>query len=309
MIRLLHDFYRREYPGEYLLARLCARRGEMMAESSAGGENIADSIPDTTPGEWEQKERQWLYGQMNTALRRATAPVFFYFEIKTLTQCLRYAEAGHFEPIDHLVERSLMALGLKKILRSGASVHEVVERLERFFHDSPLPLRGLADCFREKGVQGCEEMIRKFFFVQALNKVHERDTRFFFQYFIALRNTLTVAKSRRWKKEETPRVAVGSEIGSRTTSLTATEDRLRRMIRGLTDGKEVAAAELHPVVLESLLDAALMRVLARRRRAGGEAAACIEYLLRSRFVAKNSGILQHKRWREKKRSHTMEAVS
>lgn len=293
MLCLLREFPQREYPDDYLLARLRSRRALLLAEYLVEAE---EGLPEGTTGkairEKEQQERQWLFRQMNDGLRRATAPLFVYFEINTLVQCLRFIEAGRVGDINSLLDLSLLSGDLKNNLRDKTAVPDAIACVEGIFNDSPLILKGLGSKYREEGIQGCEEMFRVHFFQKTLRASIDPDMHSFFQDILHLSNTLTMAKCLRWKREATPPLLADAST-VKTKALSVSEDNLRRLASRLLRKEGVAVAELLPVNLEPLLMTALLLKMSRRRRVAGEVVACIEYMLRIAVIARNRSIRLH----------------
>ncbi|MDH3328796.1 MAG: V-type ATPase subunit [Desulfobulbaceae bacterium] len=301
MLRLLHELPQRDYPGDYLLSRIRCRRASLLAEDlSNEDENLSANVSDAAIWLRDQDERQWLFRQMNHDLRTAMAPFFVHFEINILIQCLRFIEAGGGDEIHSFLDRSLWSLDLKQNLRGNDSMPEVLERLERFFHDSPLALTGLAEVYKNQGIQGCEAMIRIIFFEQVLRTCTDPDMHSFFQDIVDLKNTLTVAKCLRWNRESDPGLIAGGRVGTGVTVQPVSEDRLRRMVRRLTKKEGITGEYLHPVSLEPVLYAFLLQKVTRSRRMAGQIVVCIEYILRRYFVSKNRSIHLHARQREEK---------
>lgn len=301
MLRLLHDLPQRNYPGDYLLSRIRCRRVSLLAEDySNEDENLSADASDAAIWVRDQDERQWLFSQMNHDLRRAMAPLFLHFEINTLVLCLRFIEAENLDEIDSLLDRSLLSLDLQKNLRGNVSMPEVIERLDRFFHDAPLAVKGLTGVYENEGIQGCEEIIRINFFEQVLRTCTDPDMHSFFQDIVDLKNILTVAKCLRWNRESAPGLIAGGRLSVTVNDQPVSEDRLRFLVRRLTKEERVSDEQLRPVSLEPALYAILLQKLTRSRRVAGQVVVCIEYILRRDLVSKNRSIHLHARQREGK---------
>lgn len=284
MLRLLHEFPQRGYPGEYLLARLRGRRGRLLAEDHAEAE---EGLPGHMTGDTirhkEQQERRWLFRQMDDRLRLATAPLFFYVEINPLIQCLRFIEAGQAEESDSLLEGSLLSGELKNTLRAATSVPQAVDGMERM-PASPPALKGLGRTYQEIGIRGCDESIRALFLQQTLRARIHPAVRSFFLDLVHLRNTMTLAKCLRWQRDITPDLIVDPGTG-RIKALPVSEKSLRHMAGRLLRREDLSAEDLRPVNLEALLLAAQQLKMNRCRRTAGDVAVCIEYVLRVAVIA------------------------
>ena len=71
-------------------------------------------------------EFEWLYGQMDRALRRRVGPVLVLFELKTIVLCVRNKAAHRTIEIDGLLGRSLLGAPLCQALKDEPSVRATI---------------------------------------------------------------------------------------------------------------------------------------------------------------------------------------
>ena len=280
MLNLLHDCTRSGYPPEYLLSRI---RGRMAAHIS---EEHCVSKEDTTTFQvddaviWDEvsEERRWIYLQMDNALRQALAPLLFYFEINTIVLCLRNLEARQSGVMAVNCEKGLLSEELKEIVLAMDIPASIVLKLERFMGHAGFVMDGLATAYEGGGVQKCEELFRQRFLEQVPVVCSHPEVVNFFRMIIDLKNTLTMSKCLRWKKQEVPMLINGGRIKLRKGDIVPTEYGLKKMIRHFAGGSEAMGGDLHPVELEPLLYAHLSRIMKRRMGSGDPVVCCIGYV-------------------------------
>ncbi len=294
MLQMLLKFPQREFPGDYLMSRLRYKRTLFVSEAQT--EEYRGEVPEVFDADiWarELEERKWLFRQMNGRLRDTLAPLFLYFEINTLVQCLRFLEAGRFDEIDPLLDRSLLSAELKKILRHKSGPADAIAGLERFSRNSSLVLKGFVSAYNDRGIQGCEELIRRNFLEQSLQTCTDPDITAFLRDMVDLKNTLAVAKCVRWGRESAPEVVAGGRIRAKVIAQSVTGEGLRQMVKRWTKEDVITDEQLLPVNLEPALYARLLLKMARARRVAGEVVVCIEYILHSFLMSRNRSLLLH----------------
>jgi vacuolar-type H+-ATPase subunit C/Vma6 len=245
---------------------------------ASGVDGSTFQVDDTVIWGAAAEERRWIYLQMDNDLRATLAPLLFYFELNTLVFCLRSLETPQSESMVDNLEKSLLAAELKNILRAMATPAEVVAKLEKFLGSPALDLDGLAAAYGEGGVQKCEELIRRRFFEQVFSGPSHPEVVSFFCRIIDLKNTMTMAKCLRWKKQVVPGLIDGGHIRLRKADRVPTAAGVVKMVRRCTGGLKVTAGELHPVNLESLLYGHLSRTMARQMRSGNPVECCMGYV-------------------------------
>jgi len=241
---------------------------------------------------WDEAaaERRWLYLQMDGDLRKDLAPLLVYFELRTLILCLRSLETDMPGAMEVNLTVSLLAKEVKKIVVFRSAPESVIGKLERFLADSPLRLHGLAAAYGEGGVQKCEELIWRRYFEQILAFSSHPEVSRLSRSLIDLRNILTMAKCVRWNEPELPGLINGGYVRIRKADQVPSPATLEEMVRGFTGGRQVAAADLHPVNLEPLLYAHLSTAMRRRMRSMCPVAGCMGYIWHIFTVArKRSG--------------------
>jgi hypothetical protein len=278
------------YPGDYLCARLQGRRGRLGdisgPEASAGGDDRRY---------WQEAaaERAWLFRQMDAGVRAALAPLFVYFELGSMAQALRHQTVGRSGEAERLLGDGMLALWLRAILAGQAGVREVLGNLERSLAGRELGLAGISKRYGEGGLQRCEELLRSRFLARALAVTRQEDLVFFFRALVDMRNLLAMAKWLRWRPSTAPVLVPGGQAALPGSIEKVTEAGLARMVRSWTHNQGSTGDRLRPELLEPLLQAHLLNRLAGRRRVGGVAAACIEYLWRGHVAARASGLRLH----------------
>ncbi|MBJ6725174.1 hypothetical protein [Geomesophilobacter sediminis] len=197
------------YPREYLCARIGARRtflhhdwdAMLAAPDPIAGLPAAPfrSAPVTTEQEiWSaaQREWSWLYAQMEPRLRRGFAPLFLYFELRTVILCLRQQPAG--AATEDLLRSSLLSPVLCRVLLMDREPSETVRGVIRFFVGVGLPNRELSTGYRERGLAGLEERLTDRYLERTVAQRLDPLLRRVLGRIIDLRNALQLAKALRW---------------------------------------------------------------------------------------------------------------
>ena len=294
MQRLLIEAHGPGYPGDYLLSRIQGRSGALTGVTGALPAKTGTAERDDSRC-WERAatERFWLFRQLDAELRVVLAPLFVFFELGPMATALRYQAGGRPGDADRVLQTSMLAPAIRAVLRGREGVAEVLSRLERSPAGSVLFLAGLRKSYSEGGLQHCEELLRRRFLMQALTMVRQRDLAFFCRAVVDIRNIIVVAKWLRWHPESVPALIPGGQVPLPRTGKMVTAEMLARMVRRWTHGLNPAGDQLRPEFLEPFLHAHLLRRLTRRRREGGVAAACIEYVWRGYFFARECSLRLH----------------
>ncbi|MHB8810556.1 MAG: hypothetical protein ACYC9M_11150 [Desulfobulbaceae bacterium] len=294
MQRLLIEAHGPGYPGDYLLSRIQGRSGALTAVTGALPARTGMTDRDDRRY-WEQAatERFWLFRQLDAELRAALAPLFVFFELGPMATALRYQAGGRPGDADRVLETSMLAPAIRAVLRGREGVAEVLSRLERSLAGSVLSVAGIKESYSEGGLQRCEELLRRRFLMQALAMVRQQDLAFFCRAVVDIRNILVAAKWLRWRPESVPAPIPGGQVPLPRSGQKVTAEMLAHMVRRWIHGLNPAGDQLRPDYLESLLYAHLLRRLTRRRREGSVAAACIEYVWRGYFFAREYSLRLH----------------
>lgn len=276
MQRLLVDCSRHGYPSEYLVARIHGRvhAGFPCTHMENKREDETDSVIWNAAGD----ERCWLYGQMEWELRKILAPLFVYHEINTLIAGLRRITAKQPQSRDDHLGYSLLAEGLKKIILGMGSAKEAVASVEKFMAGLPMHADGLSRAYTERGVQGCEELIRTRFFQLAPGSCDHPEVVGFFRTMIDMKNIILVAKHLHWKLPGAPLLIKGGQVKVLRKDSAPTEGDLRLLVRRVVGGQGASAQELNPVALEGVLEEWLAGRMRRLMRSMNPVRCCIGYI-------------------------------
>lgn len=289
MLALLIEAPGSGYPGDYLRARLQSRRRTLEEIFSPRA-----STADGDQGYWEEAaaQRAWLFRQMDAGLRAALSPLFVYFELGNITRALRHQAAGQVEEAERLMRTGMLAPWLRVILTGRAGLSEVLGNLERSPAGRKLSLSGIRERYGEGGLHRCEELLRGRFLARALSVARQEDLVFFFRALVDMRNLLAMAKWLRWGPSSAPLLVPGGRVPLPASMEKVTEANLARLVGSWTHERPTGD-QLRPEHLEPLLRAHLLNRLTDRRRAGGVAAACIEYAWRGHAAARAAGLRLH----------------
>ena len=112
---------------------------------------------------WEAllNELEWLYGQMNRALRECFASVFVLLELKTIVLCLRNKEAARVTENDTLLTHTLLADSLRQALRGQPDVPSSITTLIEATASALPGLREAATAYAEHGLRGFEDSLMR----------------------------------------------------------------------------------------------------------------------------------------------------
>lgn len=310
-MKLLRTLEDRGYPADYLLARIRKRRGALIADwrpllSAAPllGPSPRQGIAGWTEEDiWGNllREFSWLYSQMNGALRETFAPLFLFFELRTIFLSLRNRGAGKFERIPGLLEHTLLAESPRRVLAGRGEIAVAVRELQgAFLSLSPRFLR-LEERYRESGMRGFEEELT----CRVLEEVRAMEppppVGGFFERLIDMRNIMAVSKQFRWQVRTPPRFLKGGRYSRATLegAFAAGEaGEVNAIIRRFS-GMEVNLSDA--VAVEHALLKGMTLFLRREGRYPLGAGLILDYLWRSSLEARNLGILLHGRGIERER--------
>jgi len=130
---LLKQGRERGYPVEYLLSRIRGRRSRLIRDWRT---LVYDATPieflasaqyqgfvreRSAEGMWRAllREYGWVFGQMEEEVRSVFAPYMLYTELRTVFICLRYLHGERTQKAGEVLGVSLLADGVKNILREG----------------------------------------------------------------------------------------------------------------------------------------------------------------------------------------------
>jgi len=198
------------YPDEYLLARLRGRRAGLGSERQS--QAAAAGMTDAEAWDTQRSEFRWVYHQMNVGLRQTFAPLFLWFELRTIILCLRLRRGGERGKAAGLLPASLLAKPLQQALTEEGEPAEVMDALSGLLAAVAEPYRGLADLYRQQGGRELEQRLVTLYLERMTDLPLHPLLREFFRGLIDLRNLVTLAKQLRWQLRE-PQVFIrGGEI-------------------------------------------------------------------------------------------------
>ena len=286
---LLRDDAGAGHPREYVLARLHGRRGMFVPAPHAGGTPLSDDqIWSAFLG-----ELNWLYRQMNAAMRISHAPMFALFEMKTIVLCLRNAALERSEPSRQLLDRSLLSNAIQEILRAPRHVGAIVAGLGGALGALSPAFVDLDARYFEAGLRGCEDALMRLFLEAVRDARLVPPVRSFVTRFTDVRNLMAIYKHLRWDlKGPVALIAGGSIDRALLKDVVIREDRgaLDALVASTTGRRITADNELS---LESALLADISAALTRARRAHGDGWLVTDYVWSAYVHARNLAVRHH----------------
>lgn len=198
------------YPDEYLLARLRGRRTGLGSERHSPA--AAAGMTDAEAWDAMRSEFRWVYRQMNAGLRLTFAPLFLWFELRTIILCLRFRRGGEQVKAAGLLPASLLAKPVQQVLTEDGEPAAVMDDLSGLLAAVGEPFRGLGDLYRERGGRELEQRLVTLYLERMTGLPLHPLLREFFRGLIDLRNLVTLAKQLRWHVHEPQLFIRGGEI-------------------------------------------------------------------------------------------------
>ncbi len=293
-MNLLANLPQRNYPTDYLLARLKGRKSLLINNWAV---YLAKPIPDslTEMEAWQRLllELRWVCRQMNKELRKTMAPLFFFFELRTLILSLRYKVAGEDKKNGELLALSLLPDALRSIMQQDVDLDQLLDKLANYFPASSKQLVGLPAVYGQVGLRGVEQMLNRCYLEQVVTTKLHPAVKSFLQYHIDFNNIIGLAKSFRWNLKTPPSFIKGGGIPLKQL--------LRSHSAGLFDGslfskkihitKTISGEEL------ALLENSFLKILSKHYQRMGRVSdpihQIIDYLWRRYMEKRNLGLLVH----------------
>ena len=235
------------YPDEYLLARLRGRRAdpgnERHSPATVAGMTDADA--------WDRVRNEycWVYRQMNPGLRLTFAPLFLWFELRTIILCLRFCRGGERVKAAGLLPASLLAKRVQQALGAEGEPASVVDALAILLTPVAGPYRDLGTLYRQTGGRAVEEQIVSLYLERmAVMPLHPL-LREFFSSLIDLRNLITLAKQIRWQIAAPQAFIPGGEITPKRLGTALTEGTaagIAPLLAALPDMEALPQERLNP---------------------------------------------------------------
>lgn len=291
---LLRNLPQPEFPSGYLLPRLLARK-------AAGAADVQACLEGKQPLPWataqdiagrSQAERVWLYHQLNSRLRHSLAPVFLFFELKSLVNGVRLRRArASADGLDFSPSRTLLCPELQKLLQTEEEAPVLTKRLEALLCARLAPgFSGLAAVYAGQGIAAFERRLYELFFAHLGLVAPEAGVRSFFKDIVDLRNILALAKAHYWQEPMT--FLAGGHLEAQWEKALAEPERAGRLLATLhwESGLPQGIAELSG--LEDFLLRRQALILQRRARSN-TVAQILHYLWQQDLLARNRGLLFH----------------
>jgi len=301
----------RGYPTDYLLARIKGRRLELVGDwrslvaadpmetlSSGRYAGVSGSSPEAAVWLKFLTELDWLYRQMDERVRDRFAPVFFWFELRTLLVSLRFRRGMDAGKIPELLAFSLLAERVKRVLTGGEEAAAVVDALIARLSSVAERCWRLRDIYRDAGGREFEDQLTALFLEQVAGAAQHPPIGEFFRALIDMRNLLTLYKQLRWKIGKPPAFVRGGDIGRSRLKEIAERGELAEVIQLIHSLPGMGEAPAGRENVEHLL---LVWLTGRVRRWGREPAGIgqiLDYLWRCYLEALNLGLLIHGRGME-----------
>lgn len=215
------------HPADYLLARIRVRRGYRIADWDGilAAADPLEAVPATPyrgglAGRSEEqlwrsllREFQWVQRQMEPPLRETFAPLFGWFELRTLALCLRNRAEGATGKVGELLFHSLLAERLKKVVLSDRDLPAVCRKLAEFLAFAAPRFSRLGSAYGERGLAGFEQELADLYLTGTFSAPLHPVVGEFFRRLIDTRNLMALQKQLRWRIKAAPRFIRGGWIG------------------------------------------------------------------------------------------------
>jgi vacuolar-type H+-ATPase subunit C/Vma6 len=295
-MELLRDIPAEGYPTDYLVARVRARRAELLSRwRTVPGAPPAEPTSDESLWNELLAEFDWLRRQMNPRLRQHLAPVFTLFSVKTLVLCLRNKAARRHVAVERLLRHDLFADDLRDALVGAPDVGQAVAAVATAFGTVLGDERGLAAAYATGGLKEFEARLTRDYLVQVASaRLHPAVHRFFVT-FIDQRNLMTLYKQLRWGFQDSAAFVAGGTVATARLADAAVRGDTRCLdacVREIA-GDAAPAMGGAEVALESRLLSALTLALRKAGRQGDEVEVVLDYLWEIYVHARNSALRLH----------------
>jgi vacuolar-type H+-ATPase subunit C/Vma6 len=279
-----------------LLTRLSARRAAVAAAWSAVRvRGLAPGVSDERIWQGLLAEFEWLYGQMDRALRRRVGPVFVLFELKTIVLCVRNKAAHRTLEIDGLLARSLLGAPLRHALKDEPSVRATIAAVTAVIGAAAPSAREAADGYASGGLRGFEDGLMRGYLAHVATATLDATVGRFFALFTDLRNVMILYKQMRWGIADPAAFIRGGTLEP-VVFERALASKERAAIADLAE-RATGLKALPPAETEGSLETVLLSTLSRRlhqaARTDGAVAVIVDYVWRKYAEARNSAVLLH----------------
>ena len=306
-MELLNRTESRDYPPDYLQARISGRRTALISDweplivavdpfAALPVSPLRRAMTGHSPEDgWKNllRETAWLYRQMDRRLRHIFSPLFGWIELRTLTLCLRHLPEEQAGKIEELLQSSLLSAGLQKVLRGGGEQADVLTAVTRLLATDGRQKRRLTTVYHQEGLAGFERELTDLYLAEtAASRLHPL-IRDFLACLIEARNIIILYKHLRWRISTPPVFIAGGKSDVATLvklAKRANQEELLLLMRKLT-GTKMAITTVESV--ERLLLAWITRRVRRRGREPLQPGAILAYLWRFYLEARNLGLLSY----------------
>lgn len=295
------------YPDEYLLSRLRGRRANLgsdqqpradAAERTEAGYTLrhraaAGGMSDAEAWDAMRSEFRWGYRQMNEGLRQIFAPLFLWFEMRTIILCLRFRRGGERARAAGLLPASLLAKRVQQALTDDGEPAAVMDALSGLLTAVDESYRTLGGFYRERGGREHEQRLVAIYLERMTVLPLHPVLREFFRSIIDMRNLVTLAKQLRWQSHETGAFIRGGEIAPERLAKAleaGTTAGLSTLLGALPEMGALAAAPVNP---EPQLFGWLTRKVRRLGRDPLGVGLVLDYFWRCFVEAHNLSLIIH----------------
>ena len=295
-MNLLRDIDSPGFPNDYLITRIKGRRAALIANWKAvRAHGLTPGTSDERIWEALLIELEWLYGQMNRAVRECFESVFVLLELKTIVLCLRNKEAGRVAEIDTLLTHTLLTDSLRRVLRDQPDVRSSISTLIESTSGALPGLREAAAAYADHGLRGFEDSLMRGYLAHTVTiQLHPRIQQFL-RAFIDLRNIMILYKQLRWGVEDAGAFIEGGTFElSRLVQLMANKQlsSWEDLVQEATALKIVPAAASEGA-LETVLLTSLTERLRQIGRGEDGVGLILDYIWRIYVHARNLAVLYH----------------
>lgn len=290
------------YPTDYLLARLRHRRGKLAsARSPAGAIDEAlghplrqdAAVPPLQARGAMRQEFRWVYLQMNRELRNTFAPLFLWFELRSIVIFLRHLRAGEKEQAAQELSDGLLGRRLREALTSTAHPFAASGPLAEMAGADARQARDLAGWYRENKGREYEQRLAALYLERLARQRLHPALRDFFALTVDLKNLVAAAKQLRWGVIDPSRLIAGGKV-SRARLEKALKQRDEAELLGLLPWfHDRPAPQAVPEKLEHLLLVHLTREVRRHAADRLGAGFILAYLWECYLQSLNSALAHH----------------
>ena len=293
------------YPAEYLLARLRGRRaglggGGLPPQAGAGGQEPAAALRRRGAAggmreaeAWHalRTEFRWVYRQMNGELRQTFAPLFLWFELRTILLCLRFRGGNERLKAAALLPASLLAERVQRVLTREGEAATVADDLAGLLATIAAPCRDLGKLYRQRGGKEFEQRLATLYLERMAELPLHPVLRAFFRAVIDMRNLVTLAKQLRWRLHEPRAFIRGGDISPERLGKALEEGTVAALAALLGALPDMGALPPAPANPEPLLYSWLTRKVRRLGRDPLGTGLVLDYLWRCFVEAHNLSLI------------------